>query len=75
MESTALFCSKAFLYVFRCHNAFGDYRPDTGSVLFSTGRMNAADADGFVEIPLPTYGSDDIRAMKEMENDENPPPN
>ena len=53
----------------------GDYRPDTGSVLFSTGRMNAADADGFVEIPLPTYGSDDIRAMKEMENDENPPPN
>ena len=51
-----------------------DNRPDSGSVLFSTGRMDAADADGFVEIPLPTYGSGDIRAMKEMENDENPPP-
>ena len=32
--------------------------------------MDAADADGFVEIPLPTYGSGDIRAIKEMENDE-----
>ena len=43
-------------------------------MLFSTGRMDAADADGFVEIPLPTYGSGDIRTIKEMENDENPPP-
>ena len=49
-------------------------RPDSGSVLFSTGRMDVVDADGFVEIPLPTYGSEEIRAMKEMQNDENPPP-
>ena len=43
-------------------------------MLFSTGRMDAADADGFVEVPLPTFGSDEIRVMKERENDENPPP-
>ena len=71
---SAEFCLKSILVVNHFSQQADDYRPDTGSVLFSTGRMDAADAEGFVEIPLPTYGSDDIRAMKERENDENPPP-